>query len=128
MSLSTTSPMVSTMPKRYSGWPCRTQSTARPPAVQYSETILHHEMSALNNSRAIELSTFRTDFSLVIVTETWGGKILCCSVQLMIFRVESKSGNHLLCDATVKFWMHSFQLESDGVELRKDLANDEAAG
>ena len=85
MSLSTTSPMVSTMPKRYSGWPCRTQSTARPPAVQYSETILHHEMSALNNSRAIELSTFRTDFSLVIVTETWGGKILCSSVQLMIY-------------------------------------------
>ena len=70
-SRSMTRPAASTSPYRYSGWPCRTQSTASPPAVQYNETILHHEMSALKSSRAMELSTFRTDFSLVIVTETW---------------------------------------------------------
>ena len=36
--------------------------------------------------------------------------------------------DYLLGDATVEFWVHSLQLESDGVELGKDLAHDEAPG
>ncbi len=52
------------------GCPCLTQSTASPPATQYSDATLPQLTSDLNSSRATELRTLRTDFSLVMVTAT----------------------------------------------------------
>ena len=69
-SLSTTNPIASMRPNKYSGWPWWTQSTAKPPATQYNEIIFPQVISVLRSSCAIELNTPRIDFSLVIVTAT----------------------------------------------------------
>lgn len=55
-SSSITSDMLSIIFGTNSGWPWRTQSSARPPAMANSATTLPHVMSGRNRSRAIVLS------------------------------------------------------------------------